>query len=144
MTWLLDTNVISELRKTALGTADSQVTAWAKQADSAMMFISAITVHELECGIRRIERRDVRQGRALREWMERQVLPAFDQRILPIDTSIAVRSAQLSVPDQRPLRDSFIEATALEHNMIIVTRNVRDFANSAAQVLNPWSFQEAQ
>jgi predicted nucleic acid-binding protein len=143
VTWLLDTNVVSELRKTARGTADPQVVAWAGQADPAMLFISAITVHELERGVRRIERRDARQGRVLRQWMEGQVLPAFDQRILPIDTSIALRSAALNVPDQRPLRDSLIEATALEHGMTIVTRNVRDFANSAAGILNPWNFPDA-
>ena len=136
--FLLDTNVVSELRKVRLGKADSNVARWADQVDPAGLYLSVIVVQELEIGIRLAERRDPAQGRVFRTWMNSQVLPAFAGRILPVDTTIALRSAALHVPDPRPIRDALIAATALVHRMTVVTRNVADFAPTGVPVLNPW------
>lgn len=136
--FLLDTNVVSELRKARTGRADKNVTAWAASASAASMFISVITVQELEIGIRLAERRDPPQGEVLRRWLEQQVLPAFGERTLPVDTAVARRSAEIHVPDPRPVRDSLIAGTALIHGLSVVTRNVADFALTGVEIIDPW------
>lgn len=133
--FLLDTNVVSELRKGAK--ADPQVRRWAVGVASSVLFLSAISVLELEMGVLLAERRDPRQGALLRTWLESHVLPAFDDRVLPIDTSVARRCAALHVPDPRSDRDALIAATALVHGLTVVTRNTADFPASV-HVLNPW------
>ncbi|MEO5347688.1 MAG: type II toxin-antitoxin system VapC family toxin [Magnetococcus sp. YQC-9] len=137
MNYLLDTNVISELRK-ARHKADDRVIAWADRMDVNDLFLSVITIQELEIGIQLSERRNPAQGKMLRNWMNHHVLPTFANRILPIDTTVAVRSAKLHVPDPRPVRDGLIAATALVHGMILVTRNIADFASTGVQLFNPW------
>ena len=137
--FLLDTNVVSELRKIRLGKADSYVAAWAESVDAADLYISAITVQELEIGVLLLERRDPLQGAIFRSWLTMHVLPAFTDRILIIDTAVALRSARLHVPDLRPVRDGLIAATALVHGMTVVTRNVADFEPAGVLTLNPWS-----
>ncbi len=137
--YLLDTNVVSELRKVRSGKADLRVAQWADGVDAAALYLSVVTVQELEIGVLLAERRDPAQGAVLRAWLMRQVLPAFDGRILPINTAIAQRSAALHVPDPKPVRDGLIAATALVHSMVVVTRNTADFAHAAVQLLNPWS-----
>lgn len=136
--FLLDTNVVSELRKVRAGRADPQVARWADSVDAAQLYLSVVTVQELEIGVRLLERRDATQGQVLRRWLDDQVLPAFAERILPIDTAIALRSAALHVPDPRPVRDTLIAATAAVHGMAVVTRNERDFEGAGVQVVNPW------
>lgn len=135
---LLDTNVVSELRRVRLGKADANVAAWAETVDAADLYVSAITVQEIEIGILLAERRDPEQGRIFRIWLDRHVLPAFAGRILPVDTEVALRSARLHVPDPRPIRDGLIAATALVHGLTVVTRNVADFAPTGVRTLNPW------
>ena len=137
--FLLDTNVVSELRKVRLGTADANVATWADQVEPAELYLSVIVVQELEIGVRLAERRDTAQGAIFRAWLEGQVLPAFAGRILPVDTTIALRSAALHVPDPRPIRDGLIAATGLVHRMTVVTRNIADFAPTGVAVLNPWT-----
>ncbi len=137
--YLLDTNVISELRKAPTGKADLNVLRWAGSVAPETLYLSVITILELEMGILSMERRDHRQGLMLRRWMEEQVLPAFDGRVLPVDTAVARRCAELYVPDKRSERDAMIAATALVHRMRIVTRNINDFDLSAADLINPWS-----
>jgi predicted nucleic acid-binding protein len=137
--FILDTNVISELRKVRTEKADPRVVEWTKSIDTADLFLSAISIYELEKGILLRERKDPPQGAIFRAWLNGQVLPAFDGRILPVDTAVAQRGAQLSVPDPRPLHDGLIAATALVHGMTVVTRNVADFAPTGARVLDPWS-----
>lgn len=136
--YLLDTNVVAELRKAKAGKADRKVTAWAESVAPSSLFLSAITVLELELGVLLMERRDHPQGAMLRSWMDGHVLPAFAGRILAIDAPVARRCAQLHVPDPKSERDAFIAATALVHGMTVVTRNIGDFRATDVVVLNPW------
>lgn len=136
--YLLDTNVISELRKPR---ADAHVMHWASTQAPASLFISALTVMELEAGVLRIERRAPSQGQQLRYWLENQVLAAFNGRILAIDTAVARRCAQLHVPDPRSECDALIAATALVHGLTVVTRNIADFQHAEVPLLNPWISQ---
>lgn len=137
--YLLDTNVVSELRKARAGKANRNVAAWAAEVPAASMFVSVITIQELEIGVLLAERRNRPQGALLRSWLEEHVLPAFAQRIVSIDTAIARRSATLHVPDPRPIRDALIAATALVHGLSVITRNVADFAPTGAKVIDPWA-----
>jgi predicted nucleic acid-binding protein len=136
--FLLDTNVIAELRKAGDGRADAHVVAWLDSMDATNFHVSVVTLMEIELGILRMERRDATQGAMLRAWMDRRILPEFARRTLPVDLPVARRCARLHVPDPRPERDAFIAATALVHGMTLVTRNVADFAPTGVALLNPW------
>lgn len=136
--YLLDTNVVSELRKSKTDKADKSVIAWASKAPTSSLFLSVITLLELETGVLLMERRDTTQGAVLRAWLDSQVLPAFAGRILAIDTIVAQRCAALHVPDPCSYRDALIAATALIHGMAVVTRNVADFAQTGVVLINPW------
>ena len=136
--YLLDTNVISELRKVGDGKADAAVVAWVSEVDAVEMFISVLTLMELEIGILRVERRDPAQGARLRAWFDSQVCPEFEDRTLSIDGAIARRCARLHVPDPKSERDALIAATALEHGLTVVTRNMADFAATGVSLINPW------
>lgn len=142
--YLLDTNVISELRKTGDKRADTNVVVWLAGVDARSLYLSAITVMELELGILRIERRDAAQGTRLRTWMDGHVLPEFAERILPVDAAVALRCARLHVPDPRSDRDAWISATALAHGMTILTRNVSDFRPTGVHVINPWAARSSE
>ena len=133
--FLLDTNVVSELRKPQ---AHPAVVAWAGSVPAYKLYISAITLLEIETGILRLERLDPRQAVPLRNWLEAHVVPAFAGRVLSIDGTVARRCARLHVPDRSNECDALIAATALVHGMTIVTRNTQDFALSGAPLLNPW------
>ena len=137
--FLLDTNVISELRKLGDGKADARVAAWISGRDAASFYVSALTLMELEIGVLRIERRDPVQGERLRAWMDRHVLPEFLERTLPVDAAVALKCAQLHVPDPRAERDALIAATAIVHRMTVVTGNVVDFETTGAEVIDPWT-----
>ncbi|WP_454650285.1 PIN domain-containing protein [Bradyrhizobium liaoningense] len=134
--FLLDTNVISELRRP--DKADQRVIAWAGANPAANFFISVISILEIELGARLIERKDAAQGAILRSWINSQILARFEDRILPIDTAVAQRCAQLHVPNPRAERDALIAATALVHGLTVVTRNVEDFKPTGVPLLNPW------
>jgi predicted nucleic acid-binding protein len=136
--YLLDTNVIFELRKARAGKADRNVAAWAAPVLLTQLFVSVVTIHELEMGVLLAERRDPRQGRLLRSWLDGRVIAGFGARILPVDIPIVRRSARLHVPDPRPFRDALIAATALVHGMTVVTRNVAAFEPTGALIVNPW------
>jgi len=139
MMYLLDTNVVSELRKANKGGADRRVVAWAKSIPTETLFLSAVCVLEMELGTLLMERRDTRQGTILRAWMEDHVLPSFAGRVLVVDTPVALRAAALQVPNPCSYRDSLIAATALVHGMTVVTRNVKDFEATGVALLNPWN-----
>lgn len=142
MMFVLDTNVVSELRKARLGKADANVTAWAGSVDASDLFVSAITIMELELGVLSIERKDATQGAMLRSWLEQHVLPEFSGRALPVDTAVAQRCARLHVPDKCGERDALIAATALVHGMAVVTRNVADFKPTGVTLINPWEVSQ--
>ena len=133
---LLDTNVLSELRRR--DRAHPNVSNWASRHRVVDFYLSAMTVLEIETDVLLIERRDRRQGGVLRQWLEDDVLTAFAQRILPVDAAVARRCANLHIPDPRPERDALIAATALVHNLTLVTRNTRDFAATGVTLFNPW------
>lgn len=137
--FILDTNVVSELRKVRSGKADENVAKWADSVSATDLYLSPITVQELELGVLLSERRDPTQGALLRAWLDNRVLPAFTGRVLPIDTAVAQCSARLHVPDPRPVRDALIAATALVYRMTVVTRNVIDFEPTGVKIINPWT-----
>lgn len=137
--FVLDTHVVSELRKTKAGKPNRNVAAWASGVSADALFISAITILELEAGVLLVQRRDRQQGALLRTWLDQQVLPVFSGRVLPVDTAVAQRCAALQAPDPRSDRDALIAATALAHNMIVVTSHVADFAATGVRLINPWN-----
>ncbi len=137
--FILDTNVVSELRKAKAGKADANVAAWAARIPPSVFFVSAITILELELGVLLTERRDAAQGAILRNWLDGHVLATFEGRILPVNLAVARNCARLHVPDPCAERDALIAATALTHAMTVVTRNVKDFEATKVPVLNPWN-----
>jgi toxin FitB len=139
MMFVLDTNVVSELRKVRAGKAHPGVTAWASSVPSGQLFLSSITIHELEHGVLLAERADQTRGAVLRRWLDESVATAFDNRVLPVDEPVARRAAALHIPDPAPFRDALIGATALVHRMAVVTRDVKDFERfDDLEVVNPW------
>ena len=141
--FLLDTNVVSELRRAASGKADANVVAWAASIPATLQFISAMTVFELDYGVRLKENSDPVQGAVLRLWLDTQVLPTFEGRTLPVDARVALKCAALHVPNRCKERDSFIAATAMVRGMTVVTRDVTDFAPTGATLFNPWDWRAA-
>lgn len=139
MTFLLGTNVVSELRKSKAGKAHPKVAAWAASVPSANLFISVITVLERESGVVRLARRDPAQAAITRAWMDSHVLPAFAGRVLPVDVPVAIQCAKLHSPDPLNERDALIAATAMVHGMTVVTRDVADFERTGVPLLDPWS-----
>jgi predicted nucleic acid-binding protein len=134
--FLLDTNVVSELRRPER--ASTNVVTWASTVPAASFFLSAISILEIELGALQIARKDAAQGAVLRAWIDDQILPRFEGRILAVDTAVAQRCAYLHVPDPRAERDALIAATALVHGLTVVTRDVADFARIGVALLNPW------
>ena len=134
--FLLDTNVLSELRRR--DRTDRNVAAWADALDPADLFLSAITILEIEAGTLLIELRDPAQGALLRTWINHRVLPAFAGRILAVDTAVAQCCPRLQVPDPRAERDALIAATALVHRLKVATRNIADFRPMGVEIVNPW------
>lgn len=136
---VVDTNVVSELRKLRAGKTDVHFAQWADAIDAADLYMSVISILELETGVLRMERRDAKQGALLRAWLDKIVMPEFNGRVLPVDTAVAQRCARLQVPDPRSERDALIGATALVHGMTLVTRNVVDFELMGVPLINPWN-----
>jgi predicted nucleic acid-binding protein len=137
LTYLVDTNVWSELRNP--NRVDPNVRAWAEATDPAVLYLSVVTILELERGVLLIERRDPVQGTRLRRWLDDRVLEPLEGQVLPIDGAIARRCAALHVPDPRPERDALIAATALTHRLTVVTRSVVDFKPMGVALLDPWA-----
>src|SRR3984893_17817136 len=139
--FLVDTKVISELRRPER--ADANVVTWARTIPAASFFLSSISILEIELGTLRIARRDAAQGAVLRAWIDDQILPRFEGRILAVDSAVAERCAHLHIPDPRAERDALIAATALVHGLTVVTPNVADFELVSVTLLNPWDVRSA-
>lgn len=138
--YVLDTNIVSEIRKIKTGKADPGVAAWTRQVATGLTYISAITIQELEHGVLLAERRDPTAGTILRSWLDNDVYKAFEQRILPIYAKVARLAAALHVPNPAPFNDALIAATAIANGMAVVTRNASDYERfNQLQVLNPWT-----
>jgi toxin FitB len=137
---LLDTNVLSEFRKDSYHKADPRVVAWANSQRPEQLFISVITLFEVEKGAQLMERRDQRQGLVLRAWIESKLMPAFSGRIISVDDRIAALAASFHVPNPAPFADSLIAATAIIRGFTVVTRNAGDFQYPGVTVMNPWNF----
>jgi len=137
--YVLDTNVVSELRK--LRRASPSVLRWAETVQSSGLFLSAMTLFEIELGILKITRSDAKQAAIYRAWLDDNVLPTFSGKILPMDERVAVLFAHLMTPKTRPYRDAVIAATAQHYGYTVVTRNVRDFADLPVKIINPWDFK---
>ena len=138
---LLDTNVVSEMRKIVAGRADPSVELWASNVDDTTAFVSVITLHELEHGVLLAERRNQAGAATLRQWLDNDVRDAFSNRVLGIDLAVAKLAASLHVPDPAPINDAYIAATALVHNLTMATRNLADFTRFPhLDIVNPWDF----
>jgi predicted nucleic acid-binding protein len=135
--YLLDTNVLSELRRGKR--ADAKVATWSRAVHPTDLFLSIVTILEVERGILLVERRDKKQGAMLRAWLNERVMPQFDGRILAVDTAIAQKCAALQIPHPRPHLDALIAATAIVHQLKLATRNIRDFEDIGLEVVNPWA-----
>lgn len=140
MSFLLDTNVLSEMRKIRLGRADPKVAAWSEHVSARDQFVSVITLQEIEQGLLLLQRRDAAQAGPLRHWFDAQVLPMFAGRTLPVTLEIALCCARLNALDPQPYRHGLIAATALVHGLTVVTRNEADFSATGAALLNPWNW----
>lgn len=135
--YIIDTNVISELRKR--NRADSNVLRWADETDPSRFFLSSITLLEIKYGALLINRRDPVQGKLMLFWLDQDIIGGFAGRILSIDEHVALTCAELHVPNPRPDRDAYIAATALVHDLTVVTRNTRDFEGTGVTLFNPWT-----
>jgi len=134
--YLLDTNVVSELRKATK--ADRRVLNWAGQTDAQFMYISVVSILEIRLGVLAVQRKDKAQADILDTWLTRQVIPSFAGRIIPVDITVALRCAELHIPTRRSDRDALIAATAFVHGLTVVTRNAKDFQPIGVTMLNPW------
>ena len=134
--YLLDTNVISALRRP--DKADPHLREWAASVPVSRYYLSVISILEIEHVVLLKIRKDKKQGALLRTWVDDEILPRFEGRILPIDVAVTLQCAKLHVPDPQPERDALIAATALVHGLTVVTRNVNDFLPTGVQLLNPW------
>jgi toxin FitB len=135
--YILDTNVVSELRKKQSGRTDTNVLKWAEKLAPAQLYLSAVTIFEIEIGIQRLALRGDQADR-IRLWLTDHVLTAFADRILPVDQHVAMLFARMMVPVTRPYRDTLIAATAQHHGYTIATRNTNYFQGLPIRILNPW------
>lgn len=137
--YLLDTNVVSELRKVGSGKANKAVARWSSELNAGDLYLSVISLHEIEIGVLQKERRDKAQGSVLRRWMTERLLPAFRGRILPVTQDIALTASAWHVPVTRSFQDSLIAATAAVHNLTVATRNVQDFRPFDCRIHDPFT-----
>jgi toxin FitB len=134
--YLVDTNVVSELRRLRL--ANQNVVTWFSQQRTEDLYLSVISILEVEQGYLKLQRHDIKQAKVIRDWIDQNLIESFRGRILSIDTKIAQCCAALHVPDRKSYGDAMIAATAITHNMTIVTRNTADFQATGAKMINPW------
>jgi len=136
--YLLDTNIISELKKLDSGKIHPQVQRWAYSINLMQTKISVVSITEIRTGILSLARKDQAQAASLDNWFTNRLLPAYRTRTLSVDTEVALICAQLHIPTKRPINDAYIAATAIAHNLTPVTRNVRDFQGLPLMLENPF------
>lgn len=136
--YLLDTNIISELKKLDSGKIHPQVQRWAYSINLMQTKISVVSIIEIRTGILSLARKDQAQAASLDNWFTNRLLPAYRTRTLSVDTEVALICAQLHIPAKRPINDTYIAATAIAHNLTPVTRNVRDFQGLPLMLENPF------
>ena len=136
--YLLDTNILGDIRKSHHPNCPALFKQWLNHVDLNLCYLSVISIYEIEQGILRKERTDTIQGQLLRTWFEQKIQPEFHHRILDLNTNIALKTAQLHVPNPASLADSFIGATALQHNLTLITRNTKDFQSFGVKLFNPF------
>ena len=139
--YLLDTNIISESRKLGTAKVDSHAARWFDAVDVETTFVSAMTIFELERGVKQMERRDTVQGAVLRRWFDDHVMTTYEHRTLPLSRQVALICAGLHIPDPKSERDAWIAATAIDAELTLVSRNVGDFANMDVRLINPFQQQ---
>ena len=144
MSYLIDTNVLSELRRKQ---PDSHVVAWFAGRVTQSLFLSVLTLGEIRKGIERLDELQTGAARrqSLRDWLEQELPTFFVGRVLSVDAAVADRWGHMQSLAGRPLPavDSLLAATALQHNLTLVTRNVKDFADMGVDIFNPWDFEES-
>ncbi|MBU3693375.1 MAG: type II toxin-antitoxin system VapC family toxin [Rhodocyclaceae bacterium] len=135
MSYLLDTNVLSELRRSEPQPA---VVDWIASRKSASLYLSTLTLGEIRRGIDRLP--ESRRRMALEEWLEQELPQFFSERVLPVDAAVADRWGRMLASAGRPVPviDSLLAATAVEHDLVLVTRNLRDFGFAGLRTFNPW------
>lgn len=139
--YLLDTNIISELRLLPKNRANANFVAWASQfPDDRIFYINSVVVMELERGVMLKQRKDPEQGNILANWLYNEILPSFSGRILNIDKAVAHVCSSLHVPNPKPENDAWIAATAIAHGMTLVTHNVKDFNGINVDIIDPFKF----
>jgi PIN family toxin-antitoxin system, toxin component len=136
--YLLDTNIVSELRKLETGKIHPQVYRWIKSNGFTHTYISAVTLAEIQTGILSLARKDKAQAASLDNWFTNRLLPAYRTKTLPVDTKVALIYAQLNVPNKRPINDAYIAATAIAHKLKLVTRDIQDFQGMPITLENPF------
>ena len=136
--YLLDTNIISELKKLDSGKIHPQVQRWAYSINLMQTKISVVSITEIRTGILSLARKEQAQAASLDNWFTNRLLPAYRTRTLSVDTEVALICAQLHIPAKRPINDAYIAATAIAHNLTPVTRNVRDFQGLPLMLENPF------
>ena len=141
--YLLDTPVINELRKAKTSGCDAGIFRWASGVARQNLYMSAISLLELENSVARAERRDRMQAAPLRTWLDEQVMTAFDGRILPVDADVVKKRATLNHIGSKNERDALIVATAQLHGLVLVTRNVAGLKTARVKIFNPWGFTPA-
>ncbi len=135
MSYLIDTNVISELRKG--DRADPNVISWYADVADAEVYLSALTLGELRQGVERVRRKDTRAAAALESWLGR-VADQHGGRVLPVDWSIAEEWGRMGVPDPLPVVDGLLAATAKVLGLTLVTRNIADVERTGVSCVNPF------
>lgn len=139
--YLLDTNIISESRKLGTSRMDPRAAHWFAGVDAETSFVSAMTIFELERGVRQMERRDASQGSILRRWLDDQIMTTYEHRTLPLTRAVALICAGLHIPDPKSERDAWIAATAIDAELTLASRNVGDFANMGVGLINPFEHE---
>lgn len=140
--YLLDTNIVSELRKAAKQKADPNVMKWFQKVRLSDCYLSAITITELRIGILSKQKKDPLQFQSLNDWFENSLLKAFSGRVLPLDFNAAFLCAELHIPDRSPINDAYIAAIAKSNGLTLVTRNTKDFSHTNLSLLNPFEIKD--